>query len=282
MGSTNITLPESSRFHYHRLRHELGNYSLLKSRHCDGAIISMHQSGTHWLKFMLASAMAAHYGIPEPEYNHANDIIGGTKDPRRYADLPFLKSSHTIAPILLRNTHVVRRAALPPYVVLVRDIRACLVSNYKKWRARYAVSFSEYLRGDPAGRRFNSDIWWCIRFVNAWGRMSTLSGDRLIVVRYEDLRTAPRAQLERIVRHFGLPLSVASIGHGVEAATKTAMAERSDPARPPGEVNFAEDDPLVAFSNVDRDFVRTRCAHYLRCTFGYDYAVWSAAVRNCS
>ncbi len=265
---------ESSRFHYHRLRHELTNYSLLRARHWDGGIISMHQSGTHWLKFMLASAIAEHFDIPPPEYNHANDIIGGPKDPRRYPQIPLLKSSHSIAPLIMRNAFVLRRTKLPPVVLLVRDIRVSLVSNYTKWQQRYAVSFSEYLLGDPSGRRFNSDIWWCFRFLNAWGRLAALTGELVHVVHYENLTTSPEAELEQAARHLGLALTSATVEKGVAAATKSAMAGRSDPARPPGEINRGDGAPMAKYSDADRAFVRSRCERYLRSAFGYDYAAW--------
>ena len=269
-----MVIVESSRFHYHRLRHELSNYALLRSRHWDGGLISMHQAGTHWLKFMLANAIAEHFGIPPPAYNHANDIIGGPKDPHRYPQIPILKSSHSVPPLLLQNTLAVRGMRLPPIVLLVRDIRASLVSNYTKWQRRYAVSFSAFLRGDPSGRRFNSDIWWCFRFLNAWGRMAVLSGEHICVVRYEDLRSSPHAELERAARHLRLALSPSSIEIGVAAASKSAMVERSDPARPPGAINLGDGDPLAAYGERDRDFVRRCCERYLRRAFGYDYTAW--------
>jgi len=234
----------------------------------------MHQAGTHWLKFMLASAMADHYGVPGPAYNHANDIIGGNKDPRRYAGVPYIKSSHSIAPLLLRNAAVLQRVGLPPCVLLIRDIRASLVSNFRKWQSRYGVSFSEYVRGDPSGHRFNSDIWWCFRFLNAWGHLVDLAGGRVHIVRYEDLRARPRVELAAAARHLRMPLSDACVDAAVNGAGKRAMAKRADPARPPGAINFAEDDPLATFDATDRDFVQTRCTRYLRYAFGYDYAAW--------
>ena len=76
----------SATFHFHRLRRALGNFSLLAHRDCAGHLASMHQSGTHWLKFMLASALARHYGVPGPRYNHANDFIAGPHDEIDVAD----------------------------------------------------------------------------------------------------------------------------------------------------------------------------------------------------
>lgn len=270
----NIFQAESCRFYAHRLRHELGNYAVVRLRHCDGAILSMHQSGTHWLKFMLASAIADHYAIDPPRYNHANDIIGGSKDPRLHPTLPHLISSHTIAPLLLNNAVGLAWLRLPRCVILVRDIRASLHSNFKKWRVRYATTFSHFLRGDPSGRQFNSDIWWCIRFLNAWGHALALSENQFLVLRYEGLRAQPHEELAKLAAHLSLPLSSRNIDAGVEAASKSAMAERADPARPPGEINLDEDDPLLAYSDADREFVRTRLSSYLTQTFDYDYSVW--------
>ena len=139
-----MSMIESSHFHYHRLRHELGNYALVRLRNCNGIIASMHQSGTHWLKFMLATAMADHYGIPGPEFNHANDIIGGPKDSIRYSNLPEIRASHTIPPLLVRNRFGVKLLNLPPSLILIRDIRArrgcrgstrCRRVRGRPWRA---------------------------------------------------------------------------------------------------------------------------------------------------
>ncbi len=268
-----MTAPKIKHFHFHRLRHELSNYSLLRLRHADGAIVSMHQGGTHWLKFMLASAISSYYEIPPPQFNHANDIIGGVKDPVLYPQIPCIKSSHTIAPLLFRNSSALRVLKLPPCVLLVRDLRACLVSNYRKWKTRYAITFSEYLRGDPSGRKFNSDIWWCIRFLNAWGRVAELNNN-CHIVRYEDMSLKPHAELDRVATHFSLPLTSASIDYGVSAATKLAMAARADPARPPGEVNRQNQNFMGAYNAKDRQFVDWACAKFLRVSFGYNYTRW--------
>jgi len=261
-------------FHYHRLRHELGNYAARRLAQSDGAIVSMHQSGTHWLKYMLACAMAEAYGVAPPQYNHANDIIGGPKDRPRHPHIPHLVSTHTIAPLAYKIPFVFRRADVPPIVLLVRDLRASLVSNYRKWQRRYGVPFAEYVRGDPAGRRFNSDIWWCIRFQNAWGDLAARHERTFLVVRYEDIERDPPRMLAQVVGHFALPLSAQHIAAGVAAASKRAMAARADPARPPGEVNANTDDPLEQYEPADREYVQSRCAAFLRRDFGYDYSVW--------
>lgn len=263
-------------FAIHNLRHGLGNFTLLKHRDCAGHLVSMHQSGTHWLKFMLATALARQYGVPGPQYNHANDIIGGPKDPVRYPVLPRLLSSHSIPHLSLRHAAMHRLFGLPRYVVLVRDLRASLVSNYDKWRTRYACSFSTFLEGDPAGRRYNSDIWWCFRFLNGWNSVRAAVPARVLILRYEDLRADPHAGLARVAAHLDLNLAPVALELGVMAASKAAMAAREDPLRPPGAVNIEEKDPFAYFSTADRQRLTALCARYLEDGYGYDYAHWTS------
>jgi len=265
----------SAAYHFHRLRRALGNFSLLQHRHCAGHIASMHQAGTHWLKFMLASALARHYGVPGPKYNHANDLIGGPHDVPAYPQLPRLLSAHSIPhPLLsLRATHALW--ALPRYCVLVRDIRASLVSNYEKWRVRYGCPFGEFLRGDPAGRRYNSDLWWCFRFLNAWDGVRRAVPERVLVLRYEDLSRDAGACLAALVAHFDLPLTAEDIAAGIAAGSKDAMAAREDPARPKGAVNPGARPVDDYFGPEDRRWFSAQCARYLASTWGYDYARWS-------
>ena len=236
----------------------------------------MHQSGTHWLKFMLASAIAKHYAIDPPRFNHANDIIGGLKDPRADPRIPDLRSTHSIAPLLAPVLLAGRIVQLPPVVLLVRDLRVSLVSNYRKWASRYDTDFARFLRGDPAGRRYNSDLWWCLRFHNAWGRLARNYPTTFKLVRYEDLQAAPQRMLAGIAEHLSLPLTAEALAAGVAAATKPAMRARADPARPPGEVNTSDEDPYACYDASDREFLTRCCGRYMRHTFGYDFACWTS------
>ena len=258
-------------FHFHAWRRGLGNFALLSQRHCVGQIASMHQSGTHWLKFMLANALSYQYGTPPPAYNHANDVVGGPRDPIIYAGLPRLVSSHSMPHSLLRFDWMQTQLRLPRYLVLVRDLRASLASNYVKWSQRYAVDFSTYLHGDVAGRRYNSDIWWTLRFMNAWGAAAARAPQRISVLRYEDLASNTLSELTRVAAHLQLHLSAAAIVHGVAQSDKSTMAQRDDPQRPPGAVRIGDDEHLPRYSRADLDFVSEVCRRCLRYDFGYVY-----------
>ncbi|MGE0485053.1 MAG: sulfotransferase domain-containing protein [Gammaproteobacteria bacterium] len=275
-AATNARVPALSpaAFRRHALRRASGNFSLLKHRHCVGQLVSMHQAGTHWLKFMLANALSYQYGTPPPRYNHANDIIGGPRDPIVYPQLPRLLSSHSLPHPAMAWGWLHDRLRLPPYVVLVRDLRDSLVSNYAKWRERYGVSFTTYIAGEQRAKRYNSDIWWCVRFMNAWGALAVRLPERVTVVRYEDLRRDPAHELARVARAFALALDDAALAHGIAVSSKAHMAAKEDPARPPGAVRESPGDPRAAYDEPAREFVSAVCARYLEHDFGYDFACW--------
>ena len=221
---------------------------------------------------MLATALSYQYGTPPPAYNHANDIIGGPRDPILYPRLPRLISSHSMPHPLLTYSSMQRRFGLPRYLVLVRDLRASLASNFVKWRQRYGVDFSTYLCGDVTGRGYNSDIWWSLRFMNSWGDALARVPSRITMLRYEDLHAATAAELTRVAAHFQLDLSTEAIAHGVAQSNKSAMAARDDPHRPPGAVRVSGDELMPHYSAEDQAFVAEVCRRCLRHDFGYDYS----------
>lgn len=234
-------------------------------------MVSMHQGGTHWLKYMLASAMAQHFAVPGPQYNHANDIIGGPKDIPLYPQLPRIISSHSIPHLSLRWGWIHQTFNLPRYLILVRDIRASLISNYAKWQQRYGVSFNEYLRGDMSGHRYNSDIWWCIRFLNGWGRIAERFPDKTLIVRYEELQTNPLARLQEIVQFFDLPISDSELRFAIEHSSKENMLAQRDPERPPGEIRLGSENGPAMLSETDQRYISSVCRCYLDYDFGYSY-----------
>jgi len=261
-------------FLYHCLRRDLSNFSLIRHRKFDGFLISMHQAGTHWLKHMLATALTRAHGLPPPRYIHANDIIGGPRDPGTGGTLPHLVSAHSIPHILFRSSVFHRLVRLPPSVVLVRDIRACLVSIYEKWKQHYDCDFDEFLRGDVSGHRFNNDIWWCLRFCNSWGYLVHHFPDTALLVRYEDLRKQPLEELQRINRYWKLNLDETTLLYSIEQSSKEKMARKKDPDTPfgvtvvrPGDGSFME-----YYRKEQREYLAGVCDRFLKFDFGYDYS----------
>jgi hypothetical protein len=242
----------------------------------------MHQSGTHWLKFMLASAIANHFSIPPPKFNHANDIIGGTRDTIVYPQIPRLIASHTI-PSPFFYSILSQPLNLPKYVLLIRDIRFSLTSNYRKWRDHYNVNFSVYLEGDPTGKEYNSDIWWTFRFLNCWGNYVKRKPNNVLVVRYENLASKPLCELQRINQFWSLGLTENSLSSAAQFATKEVMLARNDPDRPLGAVQMGSKECSSLFKVKDQTLFKNLCSEHLDYSFDYDYETgWEglAAVRD--
>jgi hypothetical protein len=276
-----LAAPESDdmylRFHYHCLRRDISNFALVRHRDYTGFLVSMHQSGTHWLKHMLATAIAHRHGLAPPARADANDIIGGMRDTPRRPGVPVLASSHSVPHLLLHAAWFRRLVPLPPYVVLVRDLRASLVANYEKWKEHYGCDFSEYLRGDAGGHRFNADLWSCIRFCRAWDAIARRFPRDTLVVRYEDLERDALAELRRVDEFLKLHVGEDALRIGVADSTKEKMARKADPALPAGVVVVREDGRSFAawYGPRDRAFLENACGRLLRPgVFGYDFGSW--------
>ncbi len=260
-------------FKLHALNRNSANLALLKYRDFQGFMITGQHSGTHWIKWMLSHAVAHHHGVAPPRFfdnPSSNDLIGHPKHPRLHPDLPRLASSHSIAPYALDWGWLRRLAPLPPYLLVVRDVRDVLVSNYEKWRHAYGVGFAEYLAGDPRGRRYVCDIWWYVRFLNRWGEVAWRYPDETLVLRYEDFQADALGALRRAAAHLGLALTEADLEAGVAMGAKDIMGARRDPAvdqrslRPDGEGE-------ARFSRADLELVGDILDRHLKHDFGYGY-----------
>jgi hypothetical protein len=262
-------------FRRHCLNRDMFALSMLKYQNFQGYLITGQHSGTHWIKWMLSHAIAHHYGVPPPRYfdngsDDSNDLIGHPKRPRRYPDLPRIASSHSIPPYPVQWPWLRGVINLPPYAIVVRDIRKVLISNYEKWRDAYGVSFHEYLAGDPHGERYVCDVWWYIRFQNRWGEVTSRLPSSTLVVRYEDFQSDRTQSLSRVARHFDLPLDGQDLEAAAAVGSKDYMAAHKDPtiaesavrADGVGETQFSEADMALLDSILDR---------HLKHDFGYDY-----------
>lgn len=249
----------------------------------DGILVSMHQSGTHWLKNLLAHVLSYEYGVDLPEYIQDNSIIGSPKRPPTYEGMPKIVQSHTIPSTLISSSLFSVLAPVPPVVILVRDLRYALVSHYVKmhgskqerWKRRYDLDFSEFLKGDPRDKHFDKDIWWDIRFMNAWGRYLEKYPEKSLMVSYEALRTEPVAMLKNVCGRFGLEsVSMNSIERAVDECTKSKMSERERPGERAPVVRKSADDLGEWYSEIDKRFVEDILKRHLNYNFGYDFTRW--------
>jgi len=260
------------RFRLKCLNRGLFNPTVIRRRAFDGHVTSPKQSGTHWVKYLLSLVLADLYGLPEPEHIRSNAIVGHPKTPARHPGVPCIVTSHNHAHYLMRAPWAFRLLRLPRFVVLVRDIRAILVSNYEKWNADYQVDFATYLRGDVAGKAFVTDIWEIMRFFNGWGPVATAHPEAVLIQRYEDIVADPQAAFARICRHLGIVgTSDEVLARAIARASREEMAKRPDPTEDHADrvVNVAARDPAAWFDPAARAFLRETCRRNLRYDFGY-------------
>ncbi len=271
-----ITQLPGARFYWHAWRRDLTNLSFRRHRQFDAYIASMHQSGTHWVKYMLSLMIAREAGLRPPAYIGESLVIGGPKDPPLHRVEPNIGISHTIPSPLIGCDWLYRRLQLPRYVLLVRDIRHTLTSHYEKWKGEYQVDFSTYLRGDVRDKRFDKDIWWDIRFMNTWGRFQAQHPERCRILRYEDLRHDPAQQLDWLIDFLNIRLAdkQASIDYAVAESRKDKMAKIEDPKESLAVVRTSRISPQTLFGAQDRQFLQAACGRHLKYDFGYRFDDW--------
>lgn len=254
------------------LRDDLSRFHLVHyGRRVDGFLMSGHNSGTHWLRFMLSAAIAHHLGLPRPACSSGPEsdvFIGNARHPARYPDAPRIGSAHHLPSRLI--TPLVRRGVvqMPPVVLLVRNIPDALLSYFCKWREdKQLGSLGEYLAREPQPQ--GVDLWWFIRFFNRWGALSRAMPGRVMVVRYEDLEHDAGLWLRRIWRHWGVSLRDEDVEAGLEVSSRAVVSAHLDP-------EYREDitpDPqkrlAIRFSPAEAQLVRERLDAHLRHDFGY-------------
>ena len=208
------------------------NYSVLRHGAFDGFLVTSKNSGTHWIKYMLAVALADTYGIARPEYFSENAVrpyIGWPKDDPAFPQLPRLAFSHSIPHRLADWGWARSMAGLPPYTLCVRHPMSILASHHAKWKHDIRTDWLDYLHGDPRGKRYRCDLYWISRFWNRWGEIEKRHPDAVLRVHYEQVEDDARGTLEAIARHWGITLKPEAIDAAVEAGTKDAMAQKIDP-----------------------------------------------------
>lgn len=262
-----------------RLTRDVTNLSLVRHRNSNGHIISMHQSGTHWLRNLLSLAMARAYNLPEPQYIQDNDFICAPQDASRYPQIPRIVSSHQIPTPLITNRIGLSLIKLPDYVLLVRDPRVVAASHYRRFEARYRIPFSEYLRANVAllrqhskKRKFDKDIWWDIRFQNSWARMMQLRPGHIHLVHYEELRRDTANHLRAIMQFLNMPaIDDETLAWCISQSSKEAMSQKESPELAHKVVRQDDKNPLAIYSEEDKQFFIKAYRKYCKADFGYDF-----------
>ncbi len=254
------------------VRDDLSRFHLLHyGDRVDGFLISGHNSGTHWLRFMLSAAIASRLDLPRPAYSSGpeSDVyIGHARHRRRFPQAPKIGSSHHMPSRLIALLGALRIVRLPPVVLLVRHIPDSLLSYFFKWReAKQLGELDSYVARRP--RAQGVDIWWFIRFFNRWGALKRVFPRQVLVVRYEDVERDPETWVRRIWAHWGVELADADLAAALEVSSHAVVKAHLDPAY--GEDVAPDRSARLAcrFTAPDMAVLEQRFARHLRHAFGY-------------
>ena len=252
----------------------LSNFHLVQYRDVSGFLISGKNSGTHWLRYMLSHAMAQRYGLTPPAFSsgrESEDFVGHPRWPRKHPELPFIASSHNLPSSMLSWGWMRWLFDLPPVVVLVRDPKQAMLSHFVKWRDVLGLSLHDYICKQSTKRKQLADGWWYIDFFNRWGRMAEKSPAHVLVVRYEDLQTAPEYWLGRISDHIGLGLDASAIAAAMQVSSREAVQSTLDPAYGEAIVPDATERARARLSPVEDAFLTRQFDDHLRYDFAYGH-----------
>jgi sulfotransferase family protein len=258
------------------VRDDLSRFHLLHYRdRVDGFLVSGHNSGTHWLRFMLSTAIAHRLALPRPAHSSGPDsdvFIGHARHARKFPQAPRIGSSHHMPSRLVAMLGALGLVRLPPVVLLVRRIPDSLISYFFKWREPKALGdLDQYIAKAPSAQ--GVDVWWFIRFFNRWGLLRRIFPQAVMVVRYEDVQRDPEAWVRRIWAHWGVELDDTDVAAAMAVSSRDVVQAHLDPEY--GE-DIAPDRKArlaVRYGPEEASLLERRLTRHLRHDFGYDGSV---------
>lgn len=191
----------------------------------------MQSSGTHWLRFMIAKAIVDFFDLDYVFKSiHPVEVVPGFS---LNAPSQFLYNHRHEIP-RVQHTHL-------PYkfpwsvlfhgkkvVLLIRDLRDACASHYRKALRQVSpviskMSFLEFLKDENGALRHMSvqgSLSGRVEFLNTWGRVQARFPERVLVVKYENLRANPEQELKKVLHFLGLePLDNGFIEKIIEFAS---------------------------------------------------------------
>lgn len=183
----------------------------------DCFLASFPRSGNTWLRHILYSYMTGAEGVDMTTLDAFCPIIDGVDLQRHIAaqgDAPhrFIKTHELGAPYLLNGK----------VVFLVRDGRDATWS-WHRFRMVFnneTPDFGEFLEASLADRhRYYS---WPTN-VASW--MPLIESERVLLLRFEEMRADPEGVFARVLDHFGIPSVPERIAEAVELSTPRKVAD---------------------------------------------------------
>jgi hypothetical protein len=193
-------LPEARRIRLERwLR---GREETRRLQRADVAIVSFGKSGRTWLRVMISRYYQLVHGIPE------RILLGFDNYHRRQPTIPKIFFTHDNY-IKDYTGELDSKASFytKKVVLLVRNPKDIAVSQYFQWQHRMRPRKKKLNLYPPHGADVsaydfvmdpNCGLPAIIAYLNLWAREADKI-ERLLIVRYEDMRSAPADTLRRVI-----------------------------------------------------------------------------------
>jgi hypothetical protein len=219
-------LPKPARL---RIRYRLlANLERGKARRGSSIIIGHPKSGNTWLRTMIARAYQVKYGLPPTVALKTDELARRDARIPRFCVTNGYYSYESAIAELLCGEGIDPEVANKPVVLLVRHPADIAVSWYIQFTKRISPAKRELINAtlrhpidiDRISRWdfvMNSELGLAsiIDFLNRWERV-VASLNHTLVVRYEELRSAPYETLKKITDFIGDPFTEQELREAVE------------------------------------------------------------------
>lgn len=181
----------------------------------DYILATLQSAGTHWLRFMIAKALVDYFNLDyEFKSIHPIEIVPGfsLNAPSQFLynhrhEIP--RVQHTHLPCKLPWSILFRGKKV---ILLIRDLRDACASHYRKALRQTSpviseMTFLEFLKDEGGLVRKMSvqgSLAGRVEFLNTWGRIHAEFPERVLVVKYENLRADPCSELKKVLHFLGL------------------------------------------------------------------------------
>ncbi|NND68768.1 MAG: sulfotransferase [Halioglobus sp.] len=200
-----VFLPEAKAHDLQRWRR--GKEEFWKYRNCDFIFASFGKSGRTWVRVMISRYFQLEYQLPD------NILMGFDNFTRINKNIPKIFFTHDN---YLRgytgNVDSKKDFYDKKTILLVRDPRDVAVSQFHQWKYRMRpekkamnnypehdadISVYDFVKHEGQGLNHIID------FMNAWATELDKIQD-LLVIRYEDMKSHPEREMQRVVEFLGL------------------------------------------------------------------------------
>ncbi len=203
-----------------------GREQVAKLRRADAVVVSYGKAGRTWLRVMLSGYYQRLCGLPP------RSLLGFENFHRRNARIPRVFFTHdNYIQDYTGHRDSKRDFYDKKVVLLVRSPQDVAVSQFHQWKNRMRRSkkgLNEYPAHGAEISVFDFAMWpgaglpKIIDFMNRWAT-EVPNVRELLLVRYEDMRRDPQAELRRIVSFIGGEANETALRHAVEYASVENM-----------------------------------------------------------